>query len=81
MTTGGMSMSICEPDYSETLERIGQDVRSLPRSYDLPQKPITGTVRVVFTPQFRTGFSVNGNRVTFDQAPPQGTKIEIYYEY
>ncbi len=79
--TAGMSMSICETDYSETLEQIGRDVTRLSRSFDLPQTPILNSVRVIFTPQFRTTFTVNGNRVTLEQVPPQGTKVEISYEY
>lgn len=81
--TGGLSVSICEPDYSVTLQRIGQDVTRLSKSYDLPQTPIVGSVKVAFNgvTQSSAIYVVNGNRVTFNDVPALGTKVEIFYEF
>lgn len=79
--TGGLTVSICEPDYSLTLTQIGENVTRLSRSVDLSQTPINGTVTVVFTPAHSTTWSISGRRVTFDRPAPVGTRIEIFYEY
>ncbi|OFZ17683.1 MAG: hypothetical protein A2Z20_00530 [Bdellovibrionales bacterium RBG_16_40_8] len=79
--TGGMSVSICEPDYSITLTQIGNDVTQMSKSYDLATTPLVGSVTVTFTPSFSTTFTVSGNRVTFAALPPLGTQIDISYQY
>ena len=79
--TGGSTVSICEPDYSATLQQIGEDVTRLSRSIDLPEVPIPGTVSIVYTPAHTSTFSVSGNRVTIDTPAPLGTTVEIFYEY
>jgi hypothetical protein len=79
--TGGISVSICEPDYSVTLTEIGLNVTRLSKSVDLAQTPIAGTVSVVFTPTHTTTWSVSGRRLTFDVPAPAGTQVEIFYEY
>lgn len=81
--TGGMAVSICEPDYSVTLQRIGQDVTRLSRSFDLAQTPLAGTVKVTFNGvvQPTTNYTVSGKRITFTEVAPLGVKVEIFYEY
>jgi hypothetical protein len=79
--TGGLSVSICEPDYSLTLTQIGLNVSQMSKSIDLANTPIAGTVSVVFTPSFVTTWSVVGNRITFTTPAPTGTTVEVFYNY
>lgn len=79
--TGGISVSICEPDYSITLTEIGENVTRLANSYDLLRTPIAGSVRITYTPAHTSTFSVSGNRVTIDTPAPLGTRVDISYQY
>ncbi|RME15534.1 MAG: hypothetical protein D6797_06350 [Bdellovibrio sp.] len=79
--TGGVTMSVCEPDYSITLQNIANSVIGLGNSVQLKQVPLPGTVQVSFTPAFNTSWTVSGNRVIFQKAPPKGTRIEVFYQY
>jgi hypothetical protein len=79
--TGGMTVSICETDYTVPLQQIAEDVTRLSRSIELPQTPIPGTVSVTFTPAHTTTWTVDGRRVTFETPAPLGTLVEVFYEY
>lgn len=79
--TDGLSVSICAPDYSQTLREIGENVTRLGKSIELTRAPIPSSVRVQFTPSHTTTWSLNGKRLTFDKPAPEGTQIEVSYEY
>jgi hypothetical protein len=79
--TGGKTMSICAPDYSQSLSEISREFRSLVTTYELSQVPVAASVEVIFTPAPAQpiGFTLNGRSVTLDRAAPLGTKIEVRY--
>jgi hypothetical protein len=79
--TGGVSVSICEPDYSVTLNEIGLNVTRLSRSFDLLETPIPATLSITFTPAHNTTWTLQGNRITFAVPAPAGTQVEIKYNY
>lgn len=79
--TGGGSFSICDNDYTLTLRQIGQDVTRLSRSIELPHVPIPSSINITYTPAYSTTYTVQGNRITFDNPAPLGTVVEITYEY
>lgn len=79
--TGGLSTSICAPDYSVTLKSIGESVRTLTNSVELAHTPIPGSVQVTFTPSQNIGFTVIGKKVVFDAPPSVGTEIKVDYQY
>lgn len=78
---GGFTSSICESDFTLTLREIGQNVTKLNRTVLLQNVPIKNSVRVVFTPDWKTKFVVEDNKVIFDDPAPKTTKVEIFYEY
>jgi hypothetical protein len=80
--TGGITGSICDADYSNTLTSIGANVRDLIKSVELAHVPIPDTVRVTLTPaQPNVSWSVNGNKIQFNPAPQAATRIDVFYEY
>lgn len=79
--TGGVTGSICERDYSSTLENIGEKVLELSNSFELAHTPINGSVRVTLTPAQNTPWSVRGNKLMFNQAPQPNTRIDVTYQY
>lgn len=79
--TGGSTVSICEDDYSQSLEAISNSVRRLIGTFELNQVPAAGTVEVVLTPSASIPYRVEGKKVIFDTPPPAGTRVEISYNY
>ncbi len=79
--TGGSTTSICEADYSQSLEAISKSVRRLVGTFELNQAPKPDTVEVVLTPSIKIPFKVDGKKVIFDTPPPAGTRVEISYNY
>jgi len=81
--TGGKSVSICAPDYSITLQQIGQDLRKLTQAVKLSRVPNpASSVQVTFTPAVSNiTWTVSGDSVLFSRPVPAGTKIDVYYEF
>lgn len=79
--SGGLSLSVCAPDYSTTLKTIGESVRTLTNSVELAQTPVAGTVSVNFVPAQSITFIVIGRKVVFDTPPAPGTQIQVSYSY
>jgi hypothetical protein len=79
--TGGRSVSICAPDYSVTLQQIGQDLRTVTSAVQLTRVPLAGSVQVQFMPAQSIAFSVRGDTVLFAQPVPAGTQIRVTYQY
>lgn len=81
LATGGATYSICDDDYSLTLQDIGLNVTRYSKTTTLAQTPIAGSVRVVFTPTWNSTITVSGRNVTINNPAPLGTIVEIYYNY
>lgn len=79
--TGGISVSICAPDYSVTLQQIGSDLLKLTNTVTLTQTPISGSVNVTLAPNQTVTWKVSGKSVVFSQPLQPGTKITVKYRY
>jgi hypothetical protein len=76
--TGGLTGSLCQADYSQTLEEIGRGVRSLVDVFELKSVP-NGEVKVELNPHQDITWSMDGKKLKFSQPPRQGTKIRVTY--
>jgi hypothetical protein len=79
--TGGDTFSVCDRDYSPSLEAISNSVRKLIGTFELQHQPIPGSVRVTLTPRASIGFTVSGKKLIFDSPPLAGTRIDVSYSY
>ncbi len=81
--TGGTWGSICDADYSSTLQKISQDISViLLTQFTLKNIPMPGTLKVYFNDiQQTSGFSAHENVVEFQTVPPAGTVVRIDYEF
>ena len=80
--TGGISQSICAPDYSGLVTQIGLDVHNTTTdAVTLAHTPVAGSVSVTFTPATSIGWTVRGNDLLFAASIPAGTQIDITYDY
>lgn len=79
--TGGELGSICDSDYSDNLQRIGEKVRELVSSFQLAHVPIAGSVSVALEPAQNISWRVDGNKIIFTQPPVEGTRIDVNYFY
>ncbi len=77
--TGGRTTSICAADYSDSLNEMSQDFRSLVTSYELSQEPQPDSVEVIFTPAQNINYKIEGRMLVLERAAPHGTKIEVRY--
>ena len=77
--TGGITSSICDDDYSQGLESISRQFRSLTTSYQLSADPQTNSVEVIFTPAQSIGYTINGKILTLDSPAAAGTTIQVRY--
>jgi hypothetical protein len=79
--TGGISVSICAPDFSVTLQQIGSDLLKLTNSVMLTNTPVAGSVNVTLTPQQSVTWRVSGKNIIFSSPLQPGTKIDVTYRY
>ncbi|SMF07432.1 hypothetical protein [Pseudobacteriovorax antillogorgiicola] len=81
--TGGSWGSICDSDYSATLQAMSLDLSLILKTqFALQYTPFTESIEVVVNnTKVRTGYNIIGNVVTFDEAPPAGAKISINYRF
>ena len=79
--TGGQWGSICDSDYSATLNRISADVNDLLISeLELKNRPVASTVRVkVDGVERNDGYKVIDNKIVFETVPTYGSRIEVSY--
>lgn len=78
--TGGITGSICDADYSAALSAIGDRARKLLEGIQLSFYPEHGTIEIQFDPLHMTNWTVEGRRIVFQNPPPKGTKIGVYYQ-
>jgi len=79
--TSGLSGSICDADYTTTLNRISQDAATILKDqFSLTSAPDVGSARVyvngVLTP---TGWNVVNKTLSFTTPPPAGASIRVDY--
>lgn len=82
--TGGYAGSICDADYTETLQRISRDVRkSVVKEFTLSDNPDMRVVEVAVDGQtLAAGYTITGNKVVLDQASSDGkTMLVVTYSY
>lgn len=77
--TGGLTGSICNSDYGPTLGSLAEKVRRLLDYVQLESYPDADSIKIVFTPDFATGWTLKGRRIFFDNPPPKGTVISVEY--
>lgn len=79
--TFGTSGSICDADYTATLQKISRDVAAILKTeFTLKGTPDLGSVRVkINSVEATTGFTVMGDVLRFTTIPPQGAAIEVKY--
>lgn len=78
--TGGVTGDICDNDYAETLENIGEDIKQDSYSAALRCAPV-GSVEVTLTPMpdKTIRYGVIGNKLKLIPYPPKGTQVKVDY--
>jgi hypothetical protein len=78
--TGGIAGSICDADYTTTLNRISQDVaKVLKADFVLKSIPDPGTLKIMVNGQPWTAFTQIGTAVHFTTNPPVGAAVQVSY--
>lgn len=81
--TGGSWGSICDADYTQTLQAISKDISViLLTQFNLKNVPIANTLKVYKNDVLiSSGYTVHENLVEFQSAPAAGTAIRFEYEW
>lgn len=80
--TQGKFGSICDADYTSTLQAISADVaQTLLYAFELKQIPDQGTLEVLVDGQKWDKFELAGKNIKFSQPPPIGAKVEVSYRF
>jgi len=79
-STGGVSLSICQNDYSASLQPITSGFGSNITSISLKQTPVAGSVKIVAVPAADLSYTVSGTTVTFAKPLAWGSKLSISYQ-
>jgi hypothetical protein len=78
--TGGTWGSICDKDYSPTLQKISQDVaKILKADFALKSVPDAGTLKLTVNGANWTDFTLDGVNVIFTKSPPANAAIAVAY--
>lgn len=78
--TGGVLGSICDSDYGQTLESIGDKVRQSVSTITLRMMPNPNTIQLKIVPFDPTlSWTIDGQSLHFNHAPKEGTKIDVLY--
>jgi len=79
--TGGFTASICEKDYSSSLEKISEHLRVMIDQFLLKNTPLPGTLKVTLIPsQSEITWKLDGKKLIFNKSLPSGTEVKISYE-
>jgi hypothetical protein len=82
--TGGYAGSICDADYTQTLQRISSDVRkSVVKEFTLSDSPDMRVVEVSVDGQtLAGGYTINGTKVVLDSSSSDGKNmLVVTYSY
>jgi len=79
--TSGYWGSICQSDYTQTLEQISKDIaRTIQKNYTLQNIPEQDSMKVYINNELLTsGYTIVDKVVSFDPAPALSSKISIEY--
>ena len=77
--TGGKTVSVCQNDYTSALGGIVSMLVPPITSITLQKVPVSGSLKITFSPAFTTTWTVSGTTVTFAQGLPPGTTLSISY--
>lgn len=78
--TGGLTMSICENDYSKGLAQISERVRDRMVSIELTQEPVSDDIVVTVTPAVPgLTWKRDGRKILFSKALPANAKVRVVY--
>ena len=79
--TGGISVSICDPDYSKSLAKIGKKVQRIAKHLKLSKIPKQdASIEVILKPpQLEITWKVVGNDLELSDIPAKGTRITVKY--
>jgi hypothetical protein len=79
---GGLVGSICEADYTHTLEAISQDVaRTVQKDFDLDMTPVDGSVVATVDGQPFTDYQLTGKHVHVGTIDDEAKALRITYRY
>jgi hypothetical protein len=81
--TGGVVLSICEPDFSPLVSALAQDTVPWPVLFELTERPVRGTIRVeVDGVRLDEGWTLQTTptAIVFEQPPAAGAEIQVRYE-
>lgn len=80
--SGGDWGSVCDSDYSSTLQSVSQDLSVLLKTqFSLSKSPLPGRIEVFVNGQPYSGYSVQGSLLVFAEPPPAGSQIDVHYDY
>lgn len=81
--TNGTWGSICDADYTPTLEAISRNIQSvLGTKFTLSKAPDAGTVKVFVDGVETNDYTVNGRVIQFNNVPPaDGSRVRVDYAY
>jgi len=80
LESGGIAMSICEPDLVALADQVTNIGTSLLTAFSLQAEPSTGSVRVSIDDQrIDSGWSISSRTLSFDAPPPYGSIISVRY--
>jgi hypothetical protein len=82
-STNGTWGTICDANYTQTLEAISQNIGTiLKNQFALSQTPEPNSVSVTIDGMNQAnGWSIAGNVITFTSAPTEGAIIAVSYQY
>lgn len=80
--TGGKWGSICDADYTATLEAISEDVAQIVKyEFDLEHTPDDGTLKILVNGSEWTKYTLEDKKVRFSEPPPFGAKVQVSYRH
>ncbi len=82
--TGGITRSLCDADYRPSMKAISRDVKKILKVHEivLDHRPVKNSVLVRFIPESNNvKWKVAGNKVVFEKAPADQTKIVVDFRY
>ncbi len=81
--TGGSWGSICNSNYSPTLQAMSLDLSLILKTqFALNYDPFLDSVEVIIDGQkISSGYSITGNVIEFDDAPAPGSQIYVNYRF
>lgn len=78
--TGGVTGSVCDTNYSNSLKKIGERVLNLVSSITLAKLPVDGSVQIALSPADPSvTWAVEGKVISFNKPPAPGTRVDVNY--